>query len=190
MTDDSIDYDPVDGDRALHLVPLPDHLRGLDPPVAPEVLAIVESEHARWRALHDRLVGLIAALLDVAADGRPVREVIDELLAGTEVSLDTLVDASIDPAEIAALLRAHGSTGTVRRDGATTTFTHACGSGGHFWRTHPDTATVGAGEVPGVPEGRPRYCARCMTTIAVHGGERWTVDPPAQPEEHCTWTLR
>ncbi|MFW3169308.1 hypothetical protein [Geodermatophilus sp. CPCC 206100] len=174
----------------LHLEPLPDRLRRRDPPVPPDVLALVEAEHARWRTLHDRLVGLIAALLDVAADdGRPVREVVDRLLAGTRVSLDTLVDARIDPAEIAALLRAHGSTGTVTAEDGATVFRHRCGSGQRYWADHPETPTVADGEVPGVPGGRPRYCARCIATISRHGGERWRVDPPADPTGHCTWTV-
>jgi hypothetical protein len=175
---------------ALHLDPLPDRLRRHVPPLPEDVLAMVDEEHGRWRQLHDRLIGLIAALIDVAADGRPVREVIEELLAGTKVSLDTLVDARIDPAEIAALLRAHGSVGTVTVDEAgTTTFRHACGSGQRYWREHPDTPTVAEAEVPGVPGGRPRYCARCMSTIAAHGRGQWTVDPPGSPEGHCTWTV-
>jgi len=57
-----------------HLVPLPQQLRALDPPVDPRVLAIVDAEHGRWRQLHDRLVALIVQLLDVAADDRPVDE--------------------------------------------------------------------------------------------------------------------
>jgi len=183
---------PVPGDRGtLHLDSLPERLRRRDPPVPADVLELVETEHARWRQLHDRLVGLIAALIDVAAaDGRPVREIIEQLLAGTRVSLDTLVDARIDPEEIAALLRAHGSTGSVTVDEAgTTTFRHECGSGQRYWRDHPDTPTVAEGEVPGVPGGRPRYCARCISTIAAHGRGQWTVDPPEDPLGHCTWTV-
>jgi hypothetical protein len=34
-----------------HLVPLPQQLRALDPPVDPRVLAIVDAEHGRWRQL-------------------------------------------------------------------------------------------------------------------------------------------
>ena len=183
---------PVPGDtEALHLDPLPERLRRRDPSVPADVLELVDAEHARWRQLHDRLVGLIAALIDVAAaDGRPVREIIEQLLAGTRVSLDTLVDARIDPEEIAALLRAHGSTGSVTVDEAgTTTFRHVCGSGQRYWRDHPDTPRVAEGEVPGVPGGRPRYCARCISTIAAHGGGQWTVDPPEDPQGHCTWTV-
>jgi hypothetical protein len=174
----------------LHLEPLPDRLRRLDPPLPEDVLELVDEEHGRWRQLHDRLIGLIAALIDVAAaDGRPLRDVIEALLAGTQVSLDTLVDARIDPEEIAALLRAHGSTGSVSVEDGTTTFRHECGSGQRYWRDHPDTPTVAEGEVPGVPGGRPRYCARCITTIAAHGRGQWTVDPPEDPQGHCTWTV-
>jgi hypothetical protein len=180
----------VSGDPGeLHLLPLPDQLRRIDPPVPAEVLALVDAEHARWRQLHDRLVALIAALLDVAADGgRPVAEVIDALIAGTTVPLDTLVTAGLDPADIAGLLRAHGSTGAVDVDGARTTFRHECGSGLRYWRDNPDTPKVAEGEVPGVPGGRPRYCARCIRTITGHG-PGWTVDPPADPGERCTWTV-
>jgi len=173
----------------LHLLPLPEQLRRLDPPAPADVLALVEAEHARWRQLHDRLIALIASLLDVAAaGGRPVREVIEELIAGTSVPLDTLVSQRLDPAEIAGLLRAHGSTGTVSVDGPTTTFTHECGSGLRYWRDNPGTPKVAEGEVPGVPGGRPRYCARCISTIHGHG-HGWTVDPPADPSRPCTWTV-
>lgn len=181
--------DPGDA-GGLHLDPLPVQLRRRHPPVPEDVLRLVDAEHARWRQLHDRLVGLIAALIDVAAeDGRPVRDVIEALLAGTKVSLDTLVDARIDAEEIAALLRAHGSTGSVSVEVGTTTFRHECGSGQRYWRDHPDTPTVAEGEVPGVPGGRPRYCARCISTIAAHGRGQWTVDPPEDPEGHCTWAV-
>ena len=171
-----------------HLLPLPEQLRRREPPVPADVLELVTAEHARWRALHDRLVALIAGLLDVAvAGGRPVAEVIDELIAGTSVPLDTLVP-SVGAAEVAALLRAHGSTGTVAVDGPTTTFTHECGSGLRYWRDNPGTPTVAEGEVPGVPGGRPRYCARCIRTITGHGGG-WSVDPPADRDHPCTWTV-
>ena len=179
----------VPGEPAeLHLLPLPEQLRRREPPVPADVLALVEAEHARWRQLHDRLIALIAALLDVAvAGGRPVAEVIDELIAGTTVPLDTLV-AGLDPADIAGLLRAHGSTGSVTVDGPGTTFRHECGSGLRYWRDNPDTPKVAEGEVPGVPGGRPRYCARCIRTITGNG-PGWTVDPPADPGERCTWTV-
>lgn len=173
----------------LHLLPLPEQLRRLDPPVPPDVLALVEAEHARWRGLHDRLIALLAALLDVAVDGgRPVDEVIDELIRRTTVPLDTLVATGSNPTDIAGLLRAHGSTGSVEVDGRTTVFRHECGSGLRYWRDNPDTPTVTDGEVPGVPAGRPRYCARCIRTITGHG-PGWAVDPPADPGERCTWTV-
>lgn len=177
-----------------HLVPLPEQLRALDPPVDPRVLAIVDAEHGRWRQLHDRLIALIAALLDVAADDRPVDEVIARLIGGTTVGIDDLVGSTVDAVEIAALLRAHGSVGTVSvdedADGDVTTFRHACGSGGRYWRDNPDVAKVADGEVPGVPGGRPRYCARCVRSITAHGGDAWTVEPPAEPGEPCTWRVR
>lgn len=181
--------EPVGDGGALHLVPLPEQLRRRRPALPEDVLALVEAEHARWRQLHDRLIALIAALLDVAtAGGRPVREVIDELIAATTVPLDTLVAAGLDPADVAGLLRAHGSTGTVEVDGARATFRHECGSGLRYWRDNPATPTVADGEVPGVPGGRPRYCARCIRTIAGHG-PGWRVTPPAGPEDRCTWTV-
>lgn len=172
-----------------HLLQLPDQLRALDPPVDERVLALVDAEHARWRGLHDRLVALIVELLDVAAEDRPVAEVIDRLIGGTTIPIDDLVGSRVDAAEIAALLRAHGSRGSVDVDGDTTTFTHACGSGGQYWRSNPSVATVADGEVPGVPGGRPRYCARCVRSIAAHAGDAWVVHPPEEPDQRCTWVV-
>lgn len=176
-----------------HLTPLPDLLRALDPPVDPRVLALVDEEHARWRGLHDRLIALIAQLLDTASRDRPVADVIDELIDGASVPIDDLVGAEVDAAGIAALLRAHGSRGDVERrtdgDRTVTTFHHACGSGGQHWQDNPDVATVADGEVDGVPGGRPRYCARCVRSIAAHAGPAWTVAPPAAPGERCTWVV-
>ena len=174
---------------APHLLQLPDQLRRLDPPVDPRVLALVDEEHGRWRQLHDRLVALIVQLLDVAADGRTVEEVIERLIGGTTIGIDDLVGARVDAAEIAALLRAHGSVGDVEVDGSVTTFRHRCGSGGHYWRDNPDVATVADGEVAGVPGGRPRYCARCIRSIDSHAGPAWTVTPPATAEQTCTWRI-
>jgi len=174
---------------APHLTQLPELLRALDPPVDERVLALVDEEHGRWRTLHDRLVALVVELLDVASDGRPVAEVIARLIADTTVGIDDLVGSQVDAGEIAALLRAHGSRGTVEEDGPTTTFRHACGSGGHYWREHPEVATVADGEVAGVPGGRPRYCARCVTSIAAHAGDAWRVTPPERAEDLCTWTV-
>ncbi len=171
------------------LAPLTDRLRALDPPPDPRVLALVDEEHARWRGLHDRLVALIARLIDVAAEDRPVAEVIDRLVEGASVGIDELVGSRVAAGEVAALLRAHGSVGTVEVDGPTTTFHHACGSGGRHWAANPDVATVADGEVPGVPAGRPRYCARCVRSIAAHAGAAWTVSPPAAPGEACTWVV-
>lgn len=178
----------------LHLRQLPDQLRALDPPADEQVLALVDAEHARWRVLHDRLVALIVELLDIAAEDRPLADVIDRLIGGATVHIDDLVSAQVDPTEIAGLLRAHGSLGTVEvRDnaagGATTTFKHACGSGGRYWRDNPDAITVEDGDVPGAPGGRPRYCARCVRSIAAHAGPAWTVDPPEAPGQPCTWVV-
>lgn len=180
----------VVGRDPTHLLPLPDQLRAMDPPVSAEVLRIVDAEHARWRQLHDRLIAMIATLIDVAAQDRPVLEVVEEVVAGTSVPLDSLVAAAIDPADIAALLRAHGSTGDVAVEDGATVFRHQCGSGLRYWRDNPDTPRVAADEVPGVPAGSPRYCARCMFTIHGHGGDQWQVTPPEDPSEHCTWTVR
>ncbi|MBN9098626.1 MULTISPECIES: hypothetical protein [unclassified Pseudonocardia] len=176
---------------APHLTQLPDLLRAVDPPVDERVLALVDAEYGRWRSLHDRLVALIVELLDVASDGRSVTEVITRLIDDTAVGIDDLVGSGtdVDAGEIAALLRAHGSRGTVEVDGPVTTFRHACGSGGHYWREHPDVTTVADGEVPGVPGGRPRYCARCVRSIAAHAGDAWRVTPPERPEDPCTWTV-
>jgi hypothetical protein len=173
-----------------HLVPLPEQLRRLGVP--DDVLALATAEHDTWRALHDRLIGLIAALLDLACRDRPVAEVVDELIGAAAVPLDRLVGAAVDPAEVAALLRAHGSLGSVTTDAATGTveFRHACGSGQRYWRGAPDAATVADGEVPGVPGGRPRYCARCVRAIAAHGGDAWTVAPPPDAVEPCVWRVR
>ncbi|MFC4945040.1 hypothetical protein [Pseudonocardia sp. GCM10023141] len=180
-------------DAELHLRQLPDLLRAFDPPVDPRVLALVDEEHGRWRALHDRLVALLVQLLDVASDGRPVTEVITRLIEDTSVGIDDLLDpgagTGVDAAEIAALLRAHGSLGTVAVDGPVTTFRHACGSGGRHWAANPDVTTVAEGEVPGMPGGRPRYCARCVTSIRAHAGDAWTVAPPEAPGQPCTWTV-
>jgi hypothetical protein len=174
----------------LHLDQLPDQLRALDPPVDQRVLALVDAEHTRWRGLHDRLVALIVELVDVAAEDRPVAEVIDRLIGGTTIPIDDLVGSRVDAGEIAALLRAHGSRGTVEVDGGTTTFRHACGSGGQYWRANPTVDLITDGEVPGVPAGRPRYCARCVRSIAAHAGDAWVVHPPESPEQLCTWVVR
>lgn len=172
----------------LDLTPLPQRLAELAPPA--EVMALVEAEHARWRDLHDRLIGIIAATIDVAvAHGVPLQQVLDEVVAGTQVGLGTLVSSQLDPVAIAALLRAHGSVGPVVQTPGAVEFHHECGSGLRYWRDHPDTLTVAEGEVEGVPAGRPRYCARCMNTIATHAGDRWTVQPPADTADHCTWRI-
>jgi hypothetical protein len=177
-------------DPEPHLLPLPEQLRRLDPPVPEEVLALVEAEHATWRQLHDRLVALIAALLDLAARDRPVAEVIDELIGTAAVPLDRLVGAGLDPREVAALLRAHGSVGTVAVEGDAVEFRHACGSGQRYWRDEPGAVTVAEGEVPGVPGGRPRYCARFVRAVDAHGGGACTVSPPPDAVEPCVWRVR
>jgi hypothetical protein len=172
----------------LHLSTLPEQLRALDPP--PDVLALVEAEHAQWRQLHDRLVALIAVLIDVAAADRPLAEVIDAVIEGASIGLDDLVGRRVSAEQVAALLRAHGSTGHVEQADGVTTFRHACGSGRHYWRENPDVVLVAEGEVPGVPAGRPRYCARCIRSITGHGQGDWAVAPPSGPEELCVWTVR
>ncbi|MDQ3464013.1 MAG: hypothetical protein M3500_04770, partial [Actinomycetota bacterium] len=121
--------DPPDDAAGLNLTPLPERLRQLRPTVPDEVLVLVDAEHQRWRQLHDRLIAMIATLIDVATADRPLLEVIQAVVAGTSVPLDSLVDAGIDPADIAGLLRTHGSTGSVTVEGDTTTFEHDCGTG-------------------------------------------------------------
>lgn len=170
----------------LDLTPLPQRLAELGP--SDEVLALVEAEHERWRNLHDRLIGIIAATIDVAvAHGVPLQQVLDEAVAGTRTGVP--VPAQVEPTAIAALLRAHGSVGDVVESVDAVEFRHECGSGQKFWRDHPDTATVVAGEVDGVPAGRPRYCARCIHAIGAHAAGRWTVEPPEDPSGHCTWRV-
>jgi hypothetical protein len=173
-----------------HLAPLPEQLRRLGAP--DDVLALVTAEHDTWRELHDRLIGLIAALLDLACRDRPVAEVIDDLIGSAAVPLDRLVSSGVDAGEVAALLRAHGSVGTATTDPATgdVEFRHACGTGQRYWRDVPDAATVADGEVPGVPGGRPRYCARCVRAITAHGGGAWTVSPPPDTVEPCVWRVQ
>lgn len=181
---------PVGAERAggPHLLQLPEQLRRLDVDVPAEVLALVEAEHAGWRQLHDRLVALIASLLDVAVQDRGLQEVIDQMIDSATVELDDLVGVTPGVEQIAALLRAHGSTGSIQRSGGVSTFTHQCGSGLRYWKDNPDVVTVPDGEVAGVPGGRPRYCARCIRSITRHPGA-WSVDPPASPDQPCVWTL-
>lgn len=178
---------------AVHLHPLPERLRRLDPPVREDVLAIVSAEHAAWRGLHDRLIGLIAALLDIACEDRRLEDVIDQVIEAAAVPLDQLVGRAVDPREVATLLRAHGSLGTVAVDGEgadrTVEFRHACGSGQRYWRDNPDAATVAEGEVAGVPAGRPRYCARCVRSIEAHAAGSWTVAPPPDAVRPCVWRI-
>ncbi len=171
-----------------HLVQLPELVRRLEVEVAPEVLALVDAEHGEWRRLHDRLVALIASLLDVAVQDRGLQEVIDQMIDAASVGLDDLVGTAPGAEQIAALLRAHGSTGSVRHGAGVTTFTHQCGSGLRYWRDNPDAALIPDGEVAGVPGGRPRYCSRCIRSITRHPGT-WQVAPPASTEDACVWTV-
>jgi hypothetical protein len=171
-----------------HLRQLPDQLRLLGDRVPADVLELVETEHAGWRSLHDRLVALIASLLDVAAQDRRLADVIDQLIDTATVELDELVSTAPDAAEIAALLRAHGSVGSVERTDEATVFTHECGSGLRYWKDNPDVLTIAEGEVDGVPGGRPRYCARCIRSIGRHSST-WRVDPPAHPGQSCVWSV-
>lgn len=171
-----------------HLLQLPDQLRRLEVDVPAEVLALVDAEHAGWRQLHDRLVALIASLLDVAVQDRGLQEVIDQMIDAATVELDELVGTTPGVDQIAALLRAHGSTGEVEQADGVTTFTHQCGSGLRYWKDNPDVVTVPEGEVAGVPGGRPRYCARCIRSITRHT-DTWRVDPPESPEQLCVWTV-
>lgn len=180
-------------DGAVHLLPLPEQLRRLDPPVREDVLALVSAEHAAWRGLHDRLIGLIAALLDIACEDQSLEDVIDQVIEAAAVPLDQLVGRAVEARDVATLLRAHGSVGTVAVEGEgadrTVEFRHACGSGQRYWRDNPDATTVAEGEVAGVPAGRPRYCARCVRSIEAHAAGSWTVSPPPDAVQPCVWRV-
>ncbi len=185
---------PDGGAEPDPLRPLPEtvaELLSAEPPDLASVLGTVRAEHAGWHDLHDRLVAIIAALLDDAVErGEALAPLLDRVIARTSVGVGDLVGAVPGADAVAALLRAHHSTGVIERDGVgTTTFVHECGSGLALWRRMPDVATVAAGEVPGVPAGVPRYCARCIATIDAFAGSRWRVSPPGGPEGRCRWEL-
>jgi hypothetical protein len=177
-------------ESSLTLMQLPEQLAALDSPIAPEALELVRAEHQRWRELHDRLIALIAAFLDEAVEqGRALPDVLDAVVARTTVDVSDLVGMAVQAPAIAALLRAHGSTGSVQPGpSGRTEFRHQCGTGLALWRRSPDQPVIADGEVPGVPGGVPRYCARCMHSIGAFG-DAWRVTPPVSPSGHCTWTV-
>lgn len=172
------------------LEPLPDLLGALLGDEHPDVQLLVREEHRRWHDLHDRLIAIISALIDEAVDsGLDLQQLLDGVTARTTVGVEDLIGDLPDPADIAGLLRSHHSTGTVEVGSTAAEFVHECGSGLAHWRRQPDVSLVVEGEVQGVPAGVPRYCARCIHTIRSVGGERWTVRPPSDPSQPCTWLL-
>ena len=175
--------------RDLHLTPLPDRVADLLGDAHPEVLELVASEHARWHGLHDRLIAIVVSLIDDAIErGEDLGDLLERVNPRASVGVANLVGAAPTPEDIAGLLRAHHSTGRVEEQTDRVVFSHDSGTGLAYWRRNPGAATVGDGEVPGVPGGVPRYCARCVTTIA-RTGDRWSVYPPASPDDHCRWEV-
>jgi hypothetical protein len=156
-----------------------------------EARDLLLAEHRQWHDLHDRLVSIIAACIDDAVDrGEALDALLGRVRDRTGVGVDSLVGTVPSAGSVAALLRAHHSTGAAAADGATVTFTHQCGSGLAHWRRSPGVALVAAGEVVGVPGGVPRYCARCISTIDAVGDGRWRVRPPSGPDgPPCRWEL-
>jgi hypothetical protein len=174
----------------LHLLPFPDEIRRLLDGSRPDVEALAIDAHTQWHQLHDRLIAIIAALIDDAAErGETLQPLLDRIVARTAVGVGELVGAAPAPEAIAALLRTHHSTGTVSDDGSTVAFDHECGSGLVHWKRNPDVELVASGEVAGVPGGVPRYCARCIHTIDAFGGGSWRVSPPSTPAGMCHWEV-
>lgn len=173
------------------LRPLPERLAEALAGDRPEALALVVGEHGRWHELHDRLIAIIAALLDDAVDrGEALAPLLERVIARSSVGVDELVGSVPTPESVAALLRSHHSVGTVETSpGEPVAFVHDCGSGLAYWRRNPQVTTVSADDVPGVPAGVPRYCARCIATIDAFGGGRWRVQPPAGPGGRCRWEV-
>ena len=149
------------------------------------------TEYDRWHGLHDRLVSIIAALIDDAVEqGAELAPLLERTRERTEVAVDDLVGRSPTPETVAALLRSHHSVGSATQERGTVSFLHQCGSGLAHWRRAPDTALLHEDEVPGVPAGVPRYCARCITTIHAAGAGHWRVSPPRSPYgEPCLWEV-
>lgn len=176
---------------AFDLRPLPERLAEVLAGDRPEVLDLVATEHGEWHGLHDRLIAIIVALLDDAVDrGEALAPLLERVIAGSSVGVDELVGSVPTPESVAALLRSHHSIGTadVPPEGPVT-FVHDCGTGLAHWRRNPQAATVGDGDVPGVPGGVPRYCARCIATIDAVSGTQWRVRPPTGPDGRCRWVV-
>ncbi|MFZ9817704.1 MAG: hypothetical protein ACO3D9_00520 [Ilumatobacteraceae bacterium] len=175
---------------AVHLEHLGDQVERLLGGEHPEVLAVVRDAQATWKGLHDRLIAIIAAYIDDAVEeGAELAMLLERVRRRTTVGVASVVTVRPNPERIAALLRSHGAVGDVRSEDNSVVFEHACGSGQQYWRSHPATAKVRDGEVPGVPGGVPRYCARCIDTINALGEGGWRVDPPASVDGRCRWTL-
>jgi len=174
----------------LTLNQLPERLAESGAELAEPARTIVEDEFQAWRELHDRLIALIAAFLDDAVEnGRPIADVLDSVVRRSSIGVTDLLGARIRPETVAALLRAHGSVGTVSSEAGQTTFRHECGTGLKLWRQNPTMPVLDDGEVPGVPGGTTRYCARCIHTISHGFGDAWRVAPPTDPSGHCTWSV-
>jgi len=175
---------------ALHLTPVASQVETLLAGREPEVLVLVQDAQDRWKGLHDRLIAIIAACIDDAVDnGAELAPLLNRIHERTSVGVDQLVSATPSAGSVAALLRTHNSTGSVTRDADVVVFEHECGSGLVHWRNNPGVTKVREGEVPGVPAGVPRYCARCMNTIAAVGKGSWRVTPPTSPDGRCRWEL-
>ena len=175
---------------ALHLTPVASQVETLLAGREPEVLALVQDAQDRWKGLHDRLIAIIAACIDDAVDnGAEPAPLLNRIHERTSVGVDQLVSATPSAESVAALLRTHNSRGSVTRNADVVVFEHECGSGLVHWRNNPGVTKVREGEVPGVPAGVPRYCARCMNTIAAVGKGSWRVTPPTSPDGRCRWEL-
>ncbi|MFM8958060.1 MAG: hypothetical protein ACKOJH_11735 [Actinomycetota bacterium] len=156
----------------------------------PEVLAAVRDAQNTWKGLHDRLIAIIVGFLDDAVQqGSDLAELLERVRLRTTVGVPNTATAAPDPHKIAALLRSHGAVGSVHVTESAVVFEHACGSGQQYWRNHPETPKTREGEVPGVPAGLPRYCARCIDTVDALGTAGWLVTPPSSLEERCRWTV-
>ena len=174
----------------LHLNSLTDQVASLLDGERPEVLGAVSTAQQQWRGLHDRLIAIIAACVDEAVEnGQELEPYLAAIHQRTSIGVENLVSSTPNPTAIAALLRAHNSTGDVTIKKDMVVFDHQCGSGLVHWRSNPNVSKVLPGEVDGVPAGVPRYCARCMFTIANVGQGAWRVSPPSTPDGRCRWEI-
>jgi hypothetical protein len=174
----------------LHLNSLTDQVASLLGGERPELLEAVSTAQQQWRGLHDRLIAIIAACVDEAVEnGQELEPYLAAIHQRTSIGVENLVSSTPNPTAIAALLRAHNSTGDVTIKEDKVVFDHQCGSGLVHWRSNPNVSKVLPGEVDGVPAGVPRYCARCMFTIASVGQGAWRVSPPSTPDGRCRWEI-